>query len=163
MSYSLHTFALTTREQAWQTVFLASILPTITAQFAPTSNDYQQIFWSRCKICHSHFKMVFNTAAFNLPVFWIQLVAFSHPLLHLKIAPRAVVARSCSRAIGEEFVLVHLSNLSPLSRKNACIVVHLSWYHWRISFEKTGSFFCVCELTEHGFDQQWLKWYVSRL
>ena len=31
-----------------------------------------------------------------LPVFWIQLVAFSHPLLHLKIAPCAVVARSSS-------------------------------------------------------------------
>ena len=31
-----------------------------------------------------------------LPVFWIQLVAFSHPLLHLKIVPHAVVARSCS-------------------------------------------------------------------
>ena len=62
-----------------------------------------------------------------LPVFWIQLVAFSHQLLHLKIAPRAVGVRSSSGR--EEIVLVHLSNLSPLSRKNACIVVHLSLYH----------------------------------
>ena len=31
-----------------------------------------------------------------LPVLWIQLVAFSHPLLHLKIAPHAVVASSSS-------------------------------------------------------------------
>ena len=31
-----------------------------------------------------------------LPVFWIQLVAFSHQLLHLKIAPRAAGVRSSS-------------------------------------------------------------------
>ena len=31
-------------------------------------------------------------------------------------------------------------HLSPLSRKNACIVVHLSLYCWKISFEKTEFF-----------------------
>ena len=62
-----------------------------------------------------------------LPVFWIQLVAFSHPLLDLKIAPRAVVARSSSGR--GRLCTLHLSNLSPLSRKNVCIVVHLSLYH----------------------------------
>ena len=89
-SYSLHTFALTTCEHAWQTVFLASKLPTITAQFAPTSNEYQQIFWSRCEVCRPHFQMVFNNT------FPPTFLGFSHPLLHLKIAPCAVIARSCS-------------------------------------------------------------------
>ena len=53
------------------------------------------------KFSGAHVKSVVRTSRWSstlrfLPVFWIQLVALSHPLLHLKIAPRAVVVRSCS-------------------------------------------------------------------
>ena len=77
-----------------QTMFLVRILPTITAQFARTSNDFQQIFLSRKEFHRPLFQMVFDTAP--TPVFPIQLVAYYCPLLHLKIAPPAVVARSGS-------------------------------------------------------------------
>ena len=93
LSYSLHTFALTTCDHAWQTVFLASILPTITAQFASTSNDYQQLFLSRCEICHPHLQMVFNTAL--PPSFLNSAGRLFLPTAALENTPRAVVARSC--------------------------------------------------------------------
>ena len=55
-----------------------------------------------------------------LPVFWIHLFAFSHPLLYLKIAPNAVIACSCSGRW--RFCTCTFIKLV------ACIVVHLNLY-----------------------------------
>ena len=69
--------------------------------FRPSQLSLRQHLTTTNKFSGADVKSVVRTSRWSstlryLSVFWIQLVAFSHPLLHLKIAPRAVVACSSS-------------------------------------------------------------------
>ena len=69
--------------------------------FGPSQLSLPQHLTTTNKFSGADAKFVVRTSRWSstqryLPVFGIQLVTFPHPLLHLKIAPRVVVARSCS-------------------------------------------------------------------
>ena len=99
----------------------------------------QHLTTTKKKISGADVKSVVRTSRWSstlryLPVFWIQLVAFSHQLLHLKIAPRAVGVRSSSgRRRNCTYTFVKLVATFSQKRLYRSAFKFVSPLRWRVS------------------------------